>query len=330
MKVINKIIFLTTIALCFAGCSSDDEPIETSLPTYPELVINEEILMVKIGEENKVELNVLQGGGDYNAFSANENIAKAEIIDKKIMIEGISIGKTYIIVSDKNNNYEKQPISVYLTDILELDKTEVEAKSPVGKPVSVTAEVTNGNGGYKAVSNNKKISVSITKSGLITVTGKPEDAETEITAIITVTDDLNLTANLKVRIIPTTNPYTDEELEEILANNSRRYYFDEKNQVDQFWSVDFQNKQENGQITYGWTYYSYKFLLTFTGNKAEGKKTNASLSCYNYVYPSFITYENQAINLEIIKNDGTHIWSTYSFTKDGTLHRGYFCDTINP
>lgn len=329
MKMINKILFPVAMILCFVGCSSDNEP-EVSLPASPELVIGEEVLMVKIGEENKAELKVLQGGGDYNAFSANENIAKVEIINEKIMIEGVGMGKTYIIVSDKNSYYVKQPVSVYFTDVLELDKTEVEAKSPVGRPVTITVEITKGNGGYRAVSDNDKISVSITQAGTITVTGQPDDAETETTATVTVTDNLDLTATLIVRIIPTTNPYTDVELEKILSDSSRRYYLDEKNQVNPDWSVNFRNTQENEKITYGWDYYYYNFLLTFTGDKTEGKKTDASLSCYNYVGWDFVTYENQAINLEIIKNDGTHIWGVYSFTKDGTLYRGYFCDTTNP
>ena len=54
MKMINKILFPVAMILCFVGCSSDNEP-EVSLPASPELVIGEEVLMVKIGEENKKE-----------------------------------------------------------------------------------------------------------------------------------------------------------------------------------------------------------------------------------------------------------------------------------
>ena len=110
---------LSVATICFTGCSNDDEPTEGSQDTLlPELTINQERMMVKIGPEYKKELEIQQGGGEYNAFSTNENIAKAEIIDGKVLIEGISMGNTYIIVSDKNGYYKKSPVSVYIADAI--------------------------------------------------------------------------------------------------------------------------------------------------------------------------------------------------------------------
>lgn len=334
MRTINNIILISMIALafCFTSCSSDDggeQPMP--IPSDSELSIGEEPIMIKIGEENKVELEILQGNGDYNVFSTNENIAKTEITDAKIMIEGIKMGNAYIVVSDKSGYYVKRPVSVYITDVLELEETELAFEAGIGKPASATTKITNGNGGYKVVSDNRKVSVSITQEGVITVSGAAEDADTEITATITVTDALSLTASLKVRIIPTTNPYTQVEMNEILADDTRRYFLDDVDQVDWTWSVTFENKVDNGKITYGWNYYSYNHLITFNGDKSKGKKTNALFNCYNYAGRKFITYVNQSITLEIANNDGTNIWAVYSFTdQSGVSHRGYFCDTIEP
>lgn len=46
------------------------------------------------------------------------------------MIKGISISKTYIVVSDKNGYYEKKPILVGLTDVIELIKQKWRLNLP--------------------------------------------------------------------------------------------------------------------------------------------------------------------------------------------------------
>ena len=94
MKIIYKTMLMTVVVLSFFSCGNDDEPGIDTPPSNPELMVAEDALFVKIGEDTDAELEILQGGGEYNAFSTNENIAKAEVVDGKIMIKGISIGKT--------------------------------------------------------------------------------------------------------------------------------------------------------------------------------------------------------------------------------------------
>ena len=418
MKIIYKTMLLSVVVLSFFSCGNDDEPGIDTPPSNPELMVAEDALFVRIGEDTGAELEVLQGGGEYNAFSTNENIAKTEVVDGKIMIKGISIGKTYIVVSDKNGYYEKKPILVGLTDVIELDKTEVKIESLLNMSVYATVNITKGNGGYKVVSDNPKVTVSVSENGAITIMGKPEDIETPTTALVTVTDAigitsvfdvcisahrtdvlkldetnveaegavgkafsvminvvdgnggykvvsnnpevsvsvtmsgaikvtgilksadtdlvatitvtdiLNLKATCQIRIIPTDHPYTEEEIQTILSNSSRRYYLDDRDMITPGWKVNFKNVQQNMRITYGWEYYDYHFLLTFGNDRSEGKKIDATFSCYNYYYPSFIIYEEEPVVLEIIKNNGSRIWGVFSFTKDAVLHRGYFCDSI--
>ena len=174
MKIIYKTMLLCVVVLSFFSCGNDDEPGIDTPPSNPELMVAEDALFVRIGEDTGAELEVLQGGGEYNAFSTNENIAKTEVVDGKIMIKGISIGKTYIVVSDKNGYYEKKPILVGLTDVIELDKTEVKIESLLNMSVYATVNITKGNGGYKVVSDNPKVTVSVSENGAITIMGKPE------------------------------------------------------------------------------------------------------------------------------------------------------------
>lgn len=362
MKIIYKTMLLCVVVLSFFSCGNDDEPGIDTPPSNPELMVAEDALFVRIGEDTGAELEVLQGGGEYNAFSTNENIAKTEVVDGKIMIKGISIGKTYIVVSDKNGYYEKKPILVGLTDVIELDKTEVKIESLLNMSVYATVNITKGNGGYKVVSDNPKVTVSVSENGAITIMGKPEDIETPTTALVTVTDAigitsvfdvcisahrtdvlkldetnveaegavgkafsvminvvdgnggykvvsnnpevsvsvtmsgaikvtgilksadadlvatitvtdiLNLKAACQIRIIPTDNPYTEEEIQTILSNSSRRYYLDDRDMITPGWKVNFKNVQQNMRITYGWEYYDYHFLLTFGNDRSEGKR----------------------------------------------------------
>lgn len=329
MKIIYKTMLLCVVVLSFFSCGNDDEPGIDTPPSNPELMVAEDALFVRIGEDTGAELEVLQGGGEYNAFSTNENIAKTEVVDGKIMIKGISIGKTYIVVSDKNGYYEKKPILVGLTDVIELDKTEVKIESLLNMSVYATVNITKGNGGYKVVSDNPKVTVSVSENGAITIMGKPEDIETPTTALVTVTDAigitsvfdvcisahrtdvlkldetnveaegavgkafsvminvvdgnggykvvsnnpevsvsvtmsgaikvtgilksadadlvatitvtdiLNLKATCQIRIIPTDNPYTEEEIQTILSNSSRRYYLDDRDMITSGWKVNF-------------------------------------------------------------------------------------------
>ena len=419
MKIIYKTMLMTVVVLSFFSCGNDDEPGIDTPPSNPELMVAEDALFVKIGEDTDAELEILQGGGEYNAFSTNENIAKAEVVDGKIMIKGISIGKTYIVVSDKNGYYEKKPILVGLTDVIDLDKTEVEIESLLNISAYATVNIIEGNGGYKVVSDNPKVTVSASESGTITIMGKPEDIETpttaavtvtdvlgmisvfdvcisahrtdvlkldetnveaegavgksfavtinvvdgnggykvvsdnqdiqvsvtalgavkitgilknsdtDLVATITVTDILNLKATCIIRVLPTDKTYTEEEIQAIVADNSRRYYLDDNDQIIGGLAVSFKNEQQNGQVTYGWEYYNvYYSLLTFSGDKSEGKKMDASFSYYSYFYPNYIYYQNEPVTLEIIKNDGRRIWGIFSFIKDEVSHRGYFCDSI--
>ena len=72
MKITSKIIVLLMSVLLpigFVGCSDDDDDMPNSLgEEAPEFVLGQESVKVKIGPENKVIIDIKQGGGEYDAF----------------------------------------------------------------------------------------------------------------------------------------------------------------------------------------------------------------------------------------------------------------------
>jgi hypothetical protein len=324
MKKYNN-IFLTAafiVSMIFSGCSKEIEEIQIP-ESIPGLQFTTENIVVKIGTDSKYLLEIKEGGGEYNVFSLDEEVAKVEIIDGVIYIEGLVNGKTSIVVSDKNGFYRKLPVMVYTTETIILEDYNLELTTLLGYSDKITTNVILGNGEYQVSSDNPKVQAKITEDGIITITGTSK-LDT-FTATVTVTDASGLSAFITLTMKSTTDPYSAEKLAEIMKDNSRRYYIGESATGQNYFT--FLNTQENGQQLYGWDYWGYYwFKLWFTGDKSVGKKTNGILS-YSYYYPAF-DFKNEPVEFEIIKNDGTNLWAIFSFVKDEMLVYGYFCDKI--
>lgn len=321
MKNLNKLMLLLLSMLLpmgFAGCSDDDEL--PAVENNTELELGVESLRVKIGNENRTPLNIKQGSGEYNAFALDTAVAKVYVENEQVVIEGISNGETLIVISDKGGFYRKLPVYIYTTDVLTLDQSEVALVTKLGHIGTVDNHITAGNGGYTVESDNPAVSAVITEDGEITISAKSKPES--FTATLTVKDCTNLSATVTVTVGSTTIAFTDEELTELKADATRRYYLDGKSDSYISWGSSINAESEGGVVTYGWQYYSYyQYKLTFTGGKTVGKKTEGSFSSKG----SLGTY-NENIELEIIQNDGTNVWGVFTFTKDDVLHYGNFCD----
>lgn len=321
MKNSNKIMLLLLSVLLpmgFTGCSDDDEI--PAVDNSTELEIGVESLRVKVGDENKTTLNIKQGNGEYNAFALDTAIAKAYVENEQIVVEGISNGATLIVVSDKGGFYRKVPVSIYTTDVLTLEKSEVALITKLGHVGTFETHVVLGNGGYTVKSDNPAVSAIITEEGEITISAKSKPEA--FTAILTVTDCTNLSATVEVSVKSTTTAFTEEELINIKADGTRRYYLDGKSDSYISWGTAINSEDESGVVKYGWDYYNYYFYkLTFKGGKTVGKKTEGLFNAKG----NLGTY-NESIALEVIQNDGTNVWGIFTFTKDEVLHYGYFCD----
>ena len=294
----------------------------------PEFVLGQESIKVKIGSENKATVDVKQGGGEYNAFILDARIAKTEIVDGVIKVEGLANGQTFLMVSDKYSRYRKLPVSVYTTDKLQLSHETFDLITLLGYSKTLKANVVLGNGGYEVMSDNPAVSVSVNEAGEISMkaTSKKED----FTANITVTDCTGLTANIVVTVKASLEPFTTEELEAIKADNSRRYYYRGRRTDD--YDVEYVNTTiDDGKIRYGWNLWgSYYHYMDFMGDKTEGVKEGATFSVSSWIVSD--KYSGQAVTLKIIKNDGTNLWGVFSFVDEEReiLCSGYFCDTVDP
>ena len=313
----------------FAGCSDDDDDMPNpGGEEAPEFVLGQESIKVKIGSENKATVDVKQGGGEYNAFILDARIAKTEIVDGVIKVEGLANGQTFLMVSDKYSRYRKLPVSVYTTDKLQLSHETFDLITLLGYSKTLKANVVLGNGGYEVMSDNPAVSVSVNEAGEISMkaTSKKED----FTANITVTDCTGLTANIAVTVKASLEPFTTEELEAIKADNSRRYYYRGRRTDD--YDVEYVNTTiDDGKIRYGWNLWgSYYHYMDFMGDKTEGVKEGATFSVSSWIVSD--KYSGQAVTLKIIKNDGTNLWGVFSFVDEEReiLCSGYFCDTVDP
>ena len=92
------------------SCSNDDDEKNDILVVKetPELNIGEESISVIVNKETNVEIT--QGGSEYNTFSLNPEIVTAKVEDSQIVISGKSGGNTFIIVSDQSGQYKKFPV----------------------------------------------------------------------------------------------------------------------------------------------------------------------------------------------------------------------------
>lgn len=328
MKTSNRIIIWMLSVLLpigFVGCSDDDDNgISTENNEIPELALDQESVKVKIGPENKITLNIKQGGGEYNAFILDENIAKAEVTDGVITVEGFANGQTSLILSDKYSRYKRLNVSAYTTDVLKLSHESFNLVTKLGDSQTLKANVELGNGGYQATSDNPKVSVSVNEAGEISLTATSK--KEEFMANVTITDCTGLSASISVTVTSTLEPFSDEELEVITSDATRRYYFN-NSKTDQYYYSYLNTITEDGKQRYGWKYYSYNWLyLDFSGDKSVGVKDDAV-----YIYHTWSVDTNQPVTLKIIKNDGKNIWGIFSYVDDEQekLYTGYFCDFVD-
>ncbi|WP_321332846.1 hypothetical protein [uncultured Bacteroides sp.] len=327
MRIANKIIFSLMIvfsSMSFIGCGDDDDNVpKPTEDEVPEFVLAQDLIKVKIGPDNKVNVDVKEGGGEYNAFILDSSVATAEVTDGVIKVEGLQNGQTSLIVSDKYSRYRKVPVSVYTTDTLKLSTVSFDLVTPLGNSATSKANVVLGNGGYAAVSDNSAVSVSVDEDGEISMAATSK--KDEYTANVTVTDCSGLSASIAVKVTASLEPFSDEDLATIMSDNTRRYYYN-NSRIDASYYTYLNQKTDDGKQRYGWDYYGYYWCyVDFAGDKFVGDKEDG-----NFVYHTWSSEVNTPVTLKIVKNDGTNIWGIFSYVNDAEekLYAGYFCDAV--
>lgn len=328
MKITTKIILLVMAALLpmgFAGCSDDDEPNSGGKEETPDFVLDKETIKVKIGPDTKVTVNIQDGGGEYSVFCLDEKLAKAELANNVITVEGFANGITSLIISDKYSRYLRLPVNVYTTETLQLSDKEMELVARLGSSNTIKASVVLGNGEYKVETDDPKVTAKVDTEGVISISAISKKAD--YTATVTVTDCTNLSADITVVVKASLKPFTTAELEEITSKNFRAYSYNDANTYISN-GIVFNEVLPNGKQKYGWDYWNYYWMyVEFAGGKSVGVKSDAIFSFA--WHPNRIT---EPVTLEIIKNDGTNLWGTFFYIDDEEeiLYRGHFCDTVEP
>lgn len=178
---------LLSSAILALGCSED-------VPSYSELTVDKnEVFIEADGNNPIVEVNIVQGNGNYRLTVDNEDIATATIAGDKVVINGLKNGQTFVTLMDWTNHSTVITIKVKEHFNLTLSETEVIMLKG-GEPIEIS--IINGNGGYQVASGNEAVvTAELNESGKILLTA----IETGVTNV-TVTDADGKTETVKVTV----------------------------------------------------------------------------------------------------------------------------------
>lgn len=302
---------MASACVSFTACD-DDDPVDE--PVYviggdkndtPDIEFSQTDVRVKIGEANRIAIPIASATGEVKAFSLNPEVAEVVMVDGTPMIEGLKNGMAGIMVSDANNNYKKLQVSVYTTDQMELSHSNFEFKTPLGSSATTKeAKVILGNGGYSVTSDNTAVKATVdAETGVLSITATSK--VDPYTATLTVKDASGLAATITVTVVATFDPFTPEQLTEIL------------NQTESMIWADCKDPSDGNQPYYfGWRDYGYGAWLDTTdnGNRTVGWWCESWGSDYGGIK---ITYPaNAAVNAEV---DGT-LYFQYSYIQWYSLY----------
>lgn len=311
-------------SFCFTACSDDDD--EPSYPT-PNPVEQSEITFdtdtVKVGVHETSTFNITDGAGDYKVIPEDTAVATAAINGNTVTVKSQKKGITGIVVSDAKGAYKRIMVkSMYFN--MKLNKNEVSIGMKLGhNDGNAKVIVLEGNGNYTASCADEEIArvTRITGDSAIEIQGIKTGTTT-----VTVTDMMGLTQNVKVNVETTTIPYTDDEKQDIMSDNSSRWVWDGRR--NQSSSYNYTHKISEDGRTVAYNYYESRWYsmpgaeVWFTGDFTVGKKTNGRIY-YKPNWGSGYDY-NENVEVEIIKNDGSKAWGIFSVVADNYLHYGYF------
>ena len=171
---------------------ADDKTAELSV-TVNAFSLTLERNAVEVNADAAVEVAIRSGNGNYTVQVADNSKATATIVGDKVRIEGKEAGTTKVTVKDGQNKTAEISVTVSPRN-LAVEKMRVELNAGANTLVAIT----NGNGGYTAVSeDNNKVTAQIEGNG-IRITAKAAG-----TAKVTVKDS----ANKQVEIVVVVRPY---------------------------------------------------------------------------------------------------------------------------
>lgn len=281
------VALLPAMLFGFASCSdNDDEPVAVVEKT--PLQLGENVSKLKIGAENRTRVSIADGTEYFDAFSLNPEILEVTMdTNGDLFLEGKANGNTSVVVTDGNNELKRFPVMVYTTEQLKLSHSTYDLTIRFGDTAEVEGEVKvlEGNGEYTISCDNSYVDASIdAETGEITFEAAP--GLEEYAAVVTVSDVSNLSSTFTVNVTPNLDPYTEDELNDILAidenminqNGGTFYYFRQAPESMTTWT-------ENGMTTTGWLWTTeswwgeetYKFLFAYPEGTQVGQEVDGQL-----------------------------------------------------
>ena len=344
-SIMTRIGIVATIALLTIACgksgSTGNTPSEPEINEWKpsDLATTEKLISVKIGESSIQELNIAKGAGEYSAFAVDTTVVRVKLVDKKtmqeggsstraarqpqrvnrkIMLEGLRLGRTDVILSDKSGKYIKVPVTVYRVDEIKLSTHELNLPGLPKSKKRIEVEVLDGNGGYSCESDNDRVIVAMDPTGKKVILSLNYD-QADFTANITVKDQSDKVTVLKVKGEITDNPFTPDVVEEILKQTPRYYSYNGE-QIN-FWGNN--NKHGRNSYLYGGNQWGDAYTLSFSGDHTTGTKTKGKLVLRTRSGRNIET----DVDLEILKADGTTAYIVYKYTDStGKINYGYIVD----
>ncbi|MDE6782547.1 MAG: hypothetical protein K2J17_02370, partial [Paramuribaculum sp.] len=235
------LVVVASIGLTACHDDKSYEPVQVVTPGQPSGTVGftDADVRVKIGTETRITIPVAGNSTGIKAFSLDPAIATVVYVDGVPMIEGLKNGSTQVMVSDSEGDYETLNVIVYTTDeALKLTYNTLDVKPLEGRTVAVTGlGVEEGNGEYVATSDNTNVTVYIDEeSGDLAVNARAQ--ADPYTAIVTITDRDELSAELTVNVAPSdlvvkigtasraALPFTGEYTAEVVSNGTAELYTD--------------------------------------------------------------------------------------------------------
>ena len=170
----------------FSGCNDDD-------PSYHDLVPNTQELIINLDETPEGIIQIVQGNGNYKITSSNEDVATAVAEGNKIIVTALKAGSTNLSITDwakMNTN-----VKVIVDQLSELVLSTSATTMYPGE--NKTINVYTGNRGYKVTVDKESIvKATVNEEGHVQI-----ESLAPGNATVTVTDRLNKSTELSVKVI---------------------------------------------------------------------------------------------------------------------------------
>lgn len=178
--------FLLAATTIFTGCNDDD-------PSYHELVTNTQELIINFDETPEGTIQMLQGNGNYKIVSSNEEVATAVAEGNAIKVTALKAGSANLTITD----WAKMSTSVKVI-VDQLSELVLAVSSTKMYPnESKAIQIHTGNRGYKVTVDKESVAkATVDEEGRIQV-----ESLSPGTATVTVTDRLNKSTELSVKVI---------------------------------------------------------------------------------------------------------------------------------